>query len=460
MTRRALVLAGGGMRVAWQAGVVQALDDAGLTFDHVDGTSGGIMNAAALLSGVTPNSLCDRWSSLDVKRFVSPVPLRKYLRPTQAMSFGDADGVVEHIFPHLGIDMKRVNAATKPTATFNVCDFGDKVSIAIPNDVVSLDHLVAGMSLPIAMPPVEHGGTTWTDAVWIRDANLMEAVERGADEIWLVWCIGNTGRYGRGPLEQYVHMIEMSAAGALNAELDQIAGLNKEREKPIVVHVVKPHHPLPLDPDFLAGRIDAHTLVCMGHRDAHAYLNEQPGDGVPLDSNASKMEEPGRGVRVHLRAAGQLISNGDPHGSPVSVRVGVELHGIDDIAGQAHVSAPIVGSMTFDDGETALFATGSLVARGATIEYSATLRRRGQQHTLTVRQDFSDGVLNGCAQFDTRLAADGTSPFDDAVGILTSSRRDVARTVLSIEPSGVHNLRDRAASIRALVRFMRKRRQR
>ena len=38
---RSLVAAGGGMRVAWQAGVVRALQEEGLTFDHVDGTSGG-----------------------------------------------------------------------------------------------------------------------------------------------------------------------------------------------------------------------------------------------------------------------------------------------------------------------------------------------------------------------------------------------------------------------------------
>ena len=48
--RRGLVLAGGGMRVAWQAGVIAALDEAGLIFEHIDGTSGGIFNAGALLS--------------------------------------------------------------------------------------------------------------------------------------------------------------------------------------------------------------------------------------------------------------------------------------------------------------------------------------------------------------------------------------------------------------------------
>ena len=41
---KSLVLAGGGMRVAWQAGVMTALAEEGLEFSHVDGTSGGIIN--------------------------------------------------------------------------------------------------------------------------------------------------------------------------------------------------------------------------------------------------------------------------------------------------------------------------------------------------------------------------------------------------------------------------------
>lgn len=41
---RALVLAGGGMRVAYQAGAVKALIDEGLRFSHADGASGGTIN--------------------------------------------------------------------------------------------------------------------------------------------------------------------------------------------------------------------------------------------------------------------------------------------------------------------------------------------------------------------------------------------------------------------------------
>ena len=96
--------------------------------------------------------------------------------------------------------------------------------------------MVAGVSLPIFLPAVESGGRTWTDAVWIKDANLLEAVRRGCDELWVVWCIGNSPRWGTGPLEQYVHMIELSANGALFGELAQIAEINERRARGEAVH--------------------------------------------------------------------------------------------------------------------------------------------------------------------------------------------------------------------------------
>ena len=88
-----LVLAGGGMRVAWQAGVMTALAEEGLEFSHVDGTSGGIINTAMMLSGATPAEMCERWITLKAHRFVSPLRLSSYLRgPTQLKALGDAPG--------------------------------------------------------------------------------------------------------------------------------------------------------------------------------------------------------------------------------------------------------------------------------------------------------------------------------------------------------------------------------
>src|SRR5882672_492151 len=142
--RRALVLPGGGMRVAYQAGALKALHDFGLRFSFADGASGGTMNLAALLSGITPDDLCARWRTLDVKGFVSPRSLSAYLRFPAIGAFGSFDGIRGKVFPHLGIDVDKICRARSVRATFNVCDFDDKVVVSIPSARMSLDLLLAG----------------------------------------------------------------------------------------------------------------------------------------------------------------------------------------------------------------------------------------------------------------------------------------------------------------------------
>ena len=161
---------------------------------------------------------------------------------------------------------RKLRAARGIAGTFNVCDFAAKTCVAIPHEEADLDVLTAGVSLPIVSPAVRRGGRTLLDAVWIKDANLTEALRRGSEELWLVWCIGNHGEYRNGPFQQYVHMIEIAANGALNEELALV------RERGARLHVIRPRVPLPLDPDFFLGRIDASTLIAMGYRDAVAYL--------------------------------------------------------------------------------------------------------------------------------------------------------------------------------------------
>lgn len=185
--KRSLILAGGGMRVAYQAGVLKALAEADIEFDHVDGASGGTINLAMLLSGLTPDEMIARWESLDVHKFVSLMPFAKYASAQGLEAMGDARGLVNDVFPHLGIDIDKIRACTRPTGTFNVCNFTRKTGEVIPNSQMTMDHLVAGVSLPIFMPAVRINGSLYLDAVWIRDANPLEAVRRGADELWIVW---------------------------------------------------------------------------------------------------------------------------------------------------------------------------------------------------------------------------------------------------------------------------------
>ena len=321
--KRSLILAGGGMRVAYQAGVIRALLESGLTFAHADGTSGGTINLAMLFSGLSPIEMCERWRTLDVHNFASFMPVADYLKATDLMGMGSADGIIDKVFPHLGVDISRINAAQGMQGTFNVCNYSRKTSEVFTHQQIDLDLLVAGISLPIFMPPVRKGNALYVDSVWIRDANLMEAVRRGAEELWVVWCIGNVDVYKGGAFNQYVHMIEISANGALFAEFDRINEINQRiqqgeavggRTRPIKLHLIKPDYPLPLDPDYFLGRIDGATLIAMGYADARNYLNHQRPEGLPLQPEITHMQNPTLGITFReIMAGGFTLGETDPN---------------------------------------------------------------------------------------------------------------------------------------------------
>jgi len=413
---RALVLAGGGMRVAYQAGAVKALLDDGLRFAHADGASGGTINLAALMSGVDTDDLCRRWRALPVKKFASLRPATEYLHATNMSALGDADGLVRHVYPALGIAIDKIRAATGIQASFNVCRFDDKTVVALPHTELDLARLVAAASLPIFMPAVQAAGSTWTDAVWIKDANLLACVERGARELWLIWCIGNTPMWRNGALNQYVHMIEMSAIGALNAELAAIADINARiargeavfgHRAPIIVHIVKPATPLPLDPEFYLGRINAATLIDMGYRDARRALRQmQP---APLDARATQMREPGAGLSFReTMAGGFTLGVTDPQDprAGASAAAPLAMHAtihIDDIAAfvadpqhraelTGHIDfAPFGSALPAESGVFGLFAPSADPALTYMV-YELGFRHAGKSYYLAGKKHVRIGA--------------------------------------------------------------------
>lgn len=366
--RRAIVLPGGGMRVAYQAGALQRLHEHGLRYSLGDGTSGGIMNLGALLSGVDPADLAMRWRSLRPQGFVSPLKASAYLQPGSLRAFGDFDGVIDKVFPHLGIDCDRIRAAKGMKAQFNVCNFPRKEVVAVPHEQISLEQMLAGMSLPMFTPAIEHEGEMWTDAVWIKDSNVLKTVENGANEIWIIWCIGNTPAWKKGTLNQYVHMIEMSAVAAFNAELADIEALNERiaagerpfgHTRPVRVHLIRPDLPIPLDPDYVSGKVSGDALVDQGYMDASRYLASLDKDGIPLDRDATATPAPKRGVSFRETMTGRLVFGetdpvkgaADVNAIPVKLRATINVRDIngfvrdvDHRAGMAaHLYSPRLG---------------------------------------------------------------------------------------------------------------------
>ncbi len=433
--KRSLVLAGGGMRVAWQTGVVRALTEHGLDFQHIDGTSGGILTAGMLLSGQQPSEMAARWSDLDVQDFSSPLPLREYLRGPWALpGLGDADGVIRKVFPHLGIDCDKIRTASTE-GTFNVADFVTKTCVAVPNTEIDDELLAAGMSLPLVMPPLRRGDRVWTDAVWIKDANVTEALRRGADEVWLVWCIGNSPYWGDGPLEQYVHMIEMSANGALFAELEAARAAGRSFR----LHVVRPRHPLPLDSELYAGRISTDTLIATGYRDGWDYLEQARPEGVPQDATCTAMSEPPVGVRLSERLRG-TVADAD---LTLQVTANLPLEASPE-------PARVVGHVDYAAwGGRVPLASGRLEAAGSALVYRARARVAGEWVDVEAVRELADGEgLDAWADATTvEFSASSGERATLRLGPL-----DAARALASAEPVGAHGGLDRAGALARLGR--------
>ena len=209
MPKRALIMAGGGMKVGFQAGVLQVwLDEAGLTFDHADGASGGCLNLAMYCHGMSGTAIANNWRTLDP---FLPVGLNfeEYWKFLGARSLFTYDRFRSHVLPFWGIDWNAIRAGR--LGTFNLFNFSKKRLEVVANDQMSEDHLIAAVSLPMWFPPVEINGDTYIDAVYICDANVEEAIRRGADEIWAVWTVSTRDEWRDGFVAQYFHIIETTA---------------------------------------------------------------------------------------------------------------------------------------------------------------------------------------------------------------------------------------------------------
>ncbi len=484
--KRSLVIAGGGMRVAYQAGVIRALEEANLCFHHADGTSGGTINLAMLLSGLSPADMCQRWQSLRIGDFVSFMPPQHYLKAHDMLAMGDADGIIDKVFPHLGIDVDKINRAQGLAGTFNVCNYTRKTNEAIAHQQVNLDLLVAGISLPIFMPPVTVNEQIYTDSVWIKDANLMEAVKRGAEEIWLIWCIGNTPSYATGAFAQYVHMIELSANGGLFEEFDRIKEINARiasgdspygQQQPIGLHVIKPKHPLPLDPDLYLGRIDSATLISMGYTDTKHYLSTINPLGLPFEPEVTQMQETTTlGIRFRETMAGGFIlgetdpvigaKKGNAQGSELAMHAAINIHDLNGFITDPNHLGQIHGSIDFTP-----FGEGIPASNGAFNLFSPTddpeckymiyelgFEHQGDHYYLAGKKEVKDDPgfdlwTDTTTLYTTLHQGQDTSAPIVGAGVLSLGIKDLMKLVSTMSATNANSLSEKMSAFASFGKF-------
>jgi predicted acylesterase/phospholipase RssA len=483
--RRSLVLGGGGARAAYQAGAMRALQEVGLGFDHVDATSTGTLNLALLLSGLDPAAIAERWCHPALLGLPCVAAPRLFDgKPGWARSSGDSLAQLGRA----GVDLAAINAANGIEGTFNLADMTTLTQRVISHRALRAPELVASVSLAGLMPPVSIDDAEHGDAAWMQGVNLREAVQRGAEEIWLIWCVG--GGSGYDAREPWARCLEMTASGALGGALAQIAELNQRiargdspwgQRAPIRLKVIKPEYPLPLGPSDPVGADDTRRLVELGYADAWRRASRSQQDDA-LDPSATRLGVPEAAIAFSERFTG-LVSAVSPASAParapaggqarptlpgdsrIELTLSVFVHQLARFLNEPERGAPLAGSVLWGGAWLPLrageFRADAALATGLRrLTYRAEFQPPHAEAPLWVWIERRPRERSGAQQPDVGelhvSICEGPSPGSAAVarGVLESSVDEVSQSCRTLQALEPESPRDAARAIVQLGRFL------
>jgi predicted patatin/cPLA2 family phospholipase len=225
------MLAGGGLKIAFQAGVLQVwLDEAGIEFDHGDGVSAASFNLAMWVQGFSGTQIADKWRRFRPFAAVDVNWSQLLLKSFYAKSFFGLNPFRKKFFREWGLDFEKIRASARD-ATFNVYNFSKHILRPIEPAELTEDLLIATASLPVWFPPVQIDGDTYIDAVFNTATNLEEAIRRGADELWVIWTTSRRGHWRNGFLGNFFGIFEATTNHAYKQMLARIAANNEAVER-------------------------------------------------------------------------------------------------------------------------------------------------------------------------------------------------------------------------------------
>ncbi|KRE27933.1 patatin [Mycobacterium sp. Soil538] len=186
MTRTALVLGGGGVLGAAEAGMARALLEAGIRPDLVCGTSVGAINGAALAADPTPagaQRLLATWEALAeegvfdgsfMRRAAEVMRRRTALHSNSALRRMLQNRLPVRTFEELAVPFECV-AASIERAQEHWFGTGDLI-----------EPILASCALPGVFPPVCIDGEHFVDGGLVNSIPLDRAVAHGADTVFVL----------------------------------------------------------------------------------------------------------------------------------------------------------------------------------------------------------------------------------------------------------------------------------
>lgn len=454
MPKRSLMLAGGGVKVSFQAGVLQVwLDEAGLEFDRGDAVSAACFNLAMWVQGMSGTEIADNWRNTDPLSEID-VNAANLARLLYAPSILDFSPLREKIFPAWKLDWSKIRSSSRE-ATFNVYNFSKHELRPVHPADMTEDLLVATASLPMWFPPVKIAGDTYIDAIFNVGTNIDEAIRSGADELWIIWTTSQRGEWFDGFVGNFFGIFEATVVGGYKNALARIAANNSAIEKGeaaefgrfITVREIKAEVPVHYLLNFSRDRaaeavnrgVEAARLWC----DA-AGIPRRPGSAYIPPSPAQKI-----GVRFSEVMSGFLgfgaaefeqgFEQGRQEGTSVTLRLDVSIEDLDEFLSLPEHLATLEGSLECDrlggklpvEGGTLHFFVDIADPARKRINYEMMFRNgSGDAMVLTAVKNLTDQsessawqeVATAFATLSRRVTGEGQDPATAvAAGIIRSN---------------------------------------
>jgi NTE family protein len=194
--RRVFLLGGGASLGAHQVGAMRHLAEQGIEPDAIVGSSIGVLNAALYASGGLAR-LEQAWSSIRM----GPARFRPSLRhnPLTGLSLFSIDGLKREFDRFLDYEAILASPIDLSFIVLNLSrgegQFVSNRHVASASDMEAL--VTAGYSIPILFPPVQHHGEWYVDGGFAWNVPLLQAVEMGATEIYVLAVVATELPYQR-----------------------------------------------------------------------------------------------------------------------------------------------------------------------------------------------------------------------------------------------------------------------
>jgi hypothetical protein len=304
--------------------------------------------------------IADNWRGLDPIEITQP-NWRAYPKLLFGESLFRLDRLRRVGFKNWRLDWDAIRSSDLE-ATFNAYDFSHHKLVVRTAPEITEDFVAAAVSLPMWFPPILIGGETFIDAVYITDANLEEAIRRGADELWIIWTVSERAEWRDGFVANYFQIIETAANGHFRRMLRRIevnndalaAGEAGEFGRPIDVKLLKAEVPLHYLINFSQDR--SAEAVELGVRAARRWCEAR---AIPLGAPAAIPPEPRTRLQFTEEMAGHVgfgavqpgdgLDSGRRSGTSLRFRLTISVPGVERFILDPDLEADATGALWCDE---------------------------------------------------------------------------------------------------------------